>query len=53
MKINPAAVVLWMFLACIGFLIGGTVTAAVTGFAIGLGISILLEIADITDQHSK
>ena len=41
---NPTAVIFWVFLAGIGFLISGTVQGAVTGAVIGLGISLLASI---------
>jgi hypothetical protein len=41
---NPTAIVFWMILASIGFLIGGTVSAAVVGLLIGLLFSFIVTV---------
>ena len=43
MNINPRAVIMWVFLALIGFIFGDTHGAAI-GAASGLGLSILLDL---------
>ncbi len=42
MKMNPLAIGLWLFLGCIGWLIGNA-TGAVVGVAVGLAISFIGE----------
>lgn len=42
MQLNPLAITVWLFGACIGFLVSQTLVGAVTGLAICLGISLLI-----------
>jgi len=44
MKINPTAIVFWLFCGMMGFLIGGTVHTAILGAAIAIGVSLLATI---------
>ena len=44
MKINPTAIVFWLFCGMMGFLIGGSVHAGMVGFTASLGVSILIDI---------
>ncbi len=41
MNLNPLALALWLFGSVVGYLIGGTVDAALIGLAIALGLSII------------
>lgn len=40
---NKAAIIMWVFAACIGYLIGGDIKGAVFGLSVGLGISLIAE----------
>ena len=44
MKLNPSAVALWGLTTCIGWLIAPTLTGAVAGLTVGLGISVLSDL---------
>lgn len=43
-RINPTALIMWIFLALVSYLIWGTPQAAAAGAAAGMGLSILVEI---------
>ena len=43
-KMNPMAIALWIFLSCIGYLIGD-VRGAVWGALLGIGFSLLVDFA--------
>jgi len=44
MKINPTAIVFWLFCGMMGFLIGGTVHTFVLGASLAMGVSLLATI---------
>ena len=44
MKINPTAIVFWLFCGMMGFLIGGTAHTVILGAAIVMGILLLATI---------
>lgn len=41
MTLNPLALAVWLFGSVVGYLIGGTLDAALIGLAIGLGLTII------------
>lgn len=44
MKLNPIAVVFWLFLAGIGYLAHGTINGAIAWAVAGIGISLAVDI---------
>lgn len=45
MKLNPLVFVFWTFTTIVGYLAGGQdLTAALTGLAAGLGITLIVEL---------
>lgn len=40
MRMNPIVLTIWVFGACVGYLIGGDLTGAIAGLTVGLGITL-------------
>ena len=47
---NPTAIALWLFCGGVGYLIDPTITSAVAGFVVGLGMSLIADFLD--KEHS-
>ena len=43
MRLNPMAVLFWIFCALIGYIVGGGVHSAAIGAACAIGFSVLLQ----------
>jgi len=43
MKLNPVALLFWIFCALIGYIIGGDAHSAAVGAACAIGFSVLLQ----------
>jgi len=43
---NPSAVVMWAFCACVGYLVSGGLFGAVAGLTVGLALTLVADFYD-------